>query len=248
MVDIQLHTNPETNIEVYINHKTGETFCSVSMLASLVGVAKLTISRKLTALSDGEPSEFKKAEMQTTEGVRRGTLIPEDVARNIIEYFAFDAGRYRTEKAKELARLMMQAGLRAYLYTVAGYKLAVQQKIAASTVPNYLPARKRCMDKLRDHGAKGAAYGMVEQYNNALAKLEAKSRDNLTREQADTLIINYMAGTIELMEREKGFAKNEYHLANTAKKAMRHEQYLKCGEDSVAEELKPVKERKMLKA
>ena len=245
---IQLYTNPETNIEVYIDTDTHETFGSINMLADLIQVDKMTIKRKLTALESGELEVVKNAEIITKQGKQGGALIPEDVMTNIIEYFAFDAGRYRTEKAKEVARVMMKAGLRAFLHTVGGYKLVVQQKISARQVPNYLPARKRCMDKLRDHGAKGAAYGLVEQYNNQLAKLEAKSRDNLTHEQAMTLVMNYQAGTIELLEREVGFAKNEVHLANACKKAMRHEQYKLAGEDSVAEKLKPIKERKALKA
>ncbi len=245
---IQLYTNPETNIEVYINTETHETFGSINMLANLIAVSPITVSRKLNALDTMELELEKNVEVLSGKGKRSITLIPETIMTNIITYFAFEAGRYRTEQANQVAKVMMQAGLRAYFHTLAGYKLVVQQKISARQVPNYLPARKRCMDKLRDHGAKGAAYGLVEQYNNQLAKLEAKSRDNLTREQADTLIINYMAGTIELLEREQGFAKNEIHLANACKKAMRHEQYKLVGEDSVAEKLKPIKERKALRA
>jgi hypothetical protein len=183
---IQLYTNPETSIEVYIDTNTGETFCSESMLADLVGVHKTTIKRKITQSEGVYLDGIKSAEAIGIGGKQGVYLIPEKIIRNIVFYFAFKAGRYSTQKAMDFAEVISEAGLRAFLYTVAGYKLVVQQKIKASDVPNYLPARKRCMDKLRDHGAKGAAYGLVEQYNNQLAKLEAKSRDNLTREQAST--------------------------------------------------------------
>ena len=56
-----------------------------------------TIRRKLTALEGGALEAIKKAEIITAKGTQGGALIPETIMTNIIAYFAFDAGRYRTE-------------------------------------------------------------------------------------------------------------------------------------------------------
>ena len=124
--------------------------------------------------------------------------------------------------------------------------VSIAPKIAAKSIPNYLPARKGCTDLLKEHGASGRTYGMVEKYNNDLNGIEKGSRGAVTYDEAVGLTFNYLFATIELQKRERGFAKDEIHLANTTKKAMRHGRYSQFGEDSVPESLKPRKEQKLI--
>lgn len=124
--------------------------------------------------------------------------------------------------------------------------VSIAPKVAAKSIPNYLPARTKCMDLLKEHGARSYAYRMVEKYNNELNGIDKGSRHAVTQEEAIGLVMNYQSATIELLERKRGFSTHEAHLANTAKKAMRHEKYVQFGEGSVPESLKPRKEQKLI--
>lgn len=253
MTSIKLYTkkldNSDYTIEVYIDEQDGKTYQSIRSLARLLNVSPSSIERRLKKL---EPSVAQNgvinSEVPTAAGLRSVALISETIIIAIANYYAYDAGRYKTQAARSFKDAIDQAGLRAYHYTVAGYKFNVQPKVQAKSIPNYLPARKECMDRLRDHGAKGYTYAAVETYNNQLNGMESKQRNNVTTYQAHGLIQNYLFGALELETRKKGFANDQRHLQNTTKKAMRHGVYKMKGEDSVPENLKPLRERKQLKS
>lgn len=199
------------------------------LIASLVEKDDYTISRS------GESLQGKTSSLDGR--------IPEEI------YLTVDAAKMfammaLTEKGKEVRRYFLDCEK-----VVKAIAQSQPQKAPAKTFnPNYLPDRKEAMDKLKEHGATGRVYGAVESYNNALVGIENGKRHEVDELQAYKLGSNYGAVRRELSKRPIGFAKHANHLANTAKQAMRYENYAIAGADSVPEKLKPKKERKQLKA
>lgn len=134
-------------------------------------------------------------------------------------------------------------------FAIKAREAELSQKAPAKILNrNYASSQKECRDQLKRHGAGRKAYQLTEQYNNQLSGVESGRRHEVTAEQANQLNCNYLMGAIELLKREQGFNNcNDYHLANTTKMAMRHGMYEQLGADSVPENLKPFKERRLLK-
>ena len=187
-----------------------------------------------------------EAEMLTEGGVQAVSILKESDIATVLRYIARSKAKIETrDRADDIRDRLAIAGFKlAVMLELAPEKLV--PKIAAKSIANYLPARTKCMNLLKEHGAKSYAYGMVEKYNNELNGIQKASRHAVTHEEALGLVMNYQSATIELLERKRGFSKHEAHLANTAKKAMRHERYSQFGENSVPENLKPRKEQKLI--
>lgn len=187
-----------------------------------------------------------EAEILTEGGFQGVSILKESDIAVILRYITRSKAKIETrDRADDIRDRLVVAGFKlAVMLELAPEKLV--PKIAAKSIPNYLPARTKCMDLLKEHGAKSYAYGMVEKYNNELNGIGKGSRHSVTQEEAIGLVMNYQSATIELLERKRGFSTHEAHLANTAKKAMRHEKYIQFGEGSVPENLKPRKEQKLI--
>jgi len=102
----------EDGIEVIINTTTGESFCSIKGYARLSGVSKQAISKRISKLERVNPGSPKIAEVQTAKGKQRVNLIPESL---IAEWI--------TKDNPAIATKMLQAGIKLFLYGIAGYKI-----------------------------------------------------------------------------------------------------------------------------
>lgn len=99
-------------IEVYIDRETGESFYSVRGYARTVGMSSSSITHRLSRNTD-DKNQTKMAEVLTDAGLRSVRLIPESL---IAEWVKSDN--------PELAARMLGAGVRAFLYRLAGIQLA----------------------------------------------------------------------------------------------------------------------------
>lgn len=94
-------------LELVIDTQSGEAFATVSGYARMSGKAKSTISDR-TVRSGG----LKTAEVQTTTGSKTVRLIPESIISDWI-----------IDDNPKLAKQMLKAGVRVFLYGVAGYQV-----------------------------------------------------------------------------------------------------------------------------
>ncbi len=105
----------DDGIEVIINNETGESFCSVRGYARLSGITEGAVSKRVNKLFKVVSSnEVISAEIQTVGGIKVVSLISEII---IAEWI--------TKDNPTVAALMLKAGIRLYLYGVAGYKVKV---------------------------------------------------------------------------------------------------------------------------
>ena len=104
---------------LYIETTTGRVGMTASSYENLTGVHHTTIKRRIEKASQmigGANLTSYEAEMQTVGGFQRGHIIWEEV---IQEYIVDDA--------PELAKAMLRAGLRVFLYQVCGYTVKVEK-------------------------------------------------------------------------------------------------------------------------
>lgn len=100
----------QNGLELVINTETGEAFASLRGYARMSGKDQSTISRRC----QGVASEcIKTAEILTPGGLQGVALIPESL---IAQWIVKDN--------PDLATKMLQAGVRVYLHTIAGFKVS----------------------------------------------------------------------------------------------------------------------------
>lgn len=97
-------------IEVIIDQRTGESFCSVSGYARMSGKDKGTISRRLKTVA---VNGVKTDEIQTVTGLKTVALIDEDLITDWI-----------VDDNPSMAKQLLKAGVRIFLHKLAGYKVS----------------------------------------------------------------------------------------------------------------------------
>jgi predicted transcriptional regulator len=103
-----------TNTDFRVNEKTGEAYVSQTKLAEMCGVGQDTISKYIT-------------KTRHTLNLNEINQLREDSVELVIGYYAFDSQRPST-KALQTYRIMAKAGIRAYIYSQAGYELKAEKK------------------------------------------------------------------------------------------------------------------------
>lgn len=113
----------EDGIELVIDTETGEAFATAKGYARMAGINSSTVFTRLSrSRKGGRTDDIKMAEIQTEGGIQAGRLIPEDT---ITDWIVGDN--------PDLARLMLKAGCRLYLYQLAGYKVKVENTSSTGT-------------------------------------------------------------------------------------------------------------------
>lgn len=107
MTNLQPYNNE--GIEIYIDTKTGESYASQRGYARMANKNQSVISKRVK--SDAS-TEYIRAEVPTTQGLRTVSLIPEI---KIAEWLPKDN--------PEMATKMMRLGVRVFLHKLAGYEV-----------------------------------------------------------------------------------------------------------------------------
>ncbi|MGL5926328.1 hypothetical protein [Chroococcidiopsis sp.] len=110
--------------EVRVNSE-GKAIFSLRSAAMLAGVSHMALSQ---AFSSGKLEPNKLAQFLMQQGFEGGKLkdwaingIPDLAVGSIIEYYAFEAGRYNTETARLVFRAFARIGIRTYAHKLTGY-------------------------------------------------------------------------------------------------------------------------------
>ena len=121
-------------LELVIDQATGEVFATVSGYARMSGLSKQAISQRVQKLV--KKTAIKSAEIDTGYGVKVVNLIPEDL---ITDWIVSDN--------PDLARQMLKAGVRVFLYGVAGYEVkASEPQPTPQPQPELPPADRRIVE------------------------------------------------------------------------------------------------------
>ena len=166
----------EDGIELVINQETGETFATLAGYSRMSGVAYDTVKRRYQRLncSDNfgniiEPSDSETlavtglqtrhsgdiAEVNTTQGIRKVKLIDEDL---ITKWIISDN--------PELAKVMLKAGVRLYIYGLAGYKVTVEPAMPQT----YLEALKKLVETVEENEKLKQQNAILADMNDGLEK------------------------------------------------------------------------------
>ncbi len=105
----QLERYDSNTVELFVNTDTGESFASIRGYARMSGKDVSTISRRFEGVAQNHK---KTAEIQTEGGLQGVALISEKLISIWI-----------VKDNPELAAEMLQAGVRVFLHTKAGYKV-----------------------------------------------------------------------------------------------------------------------------
>ena len=97
-----------TTIDFKVDPKTGVGYISRAKLAELLGVSHTAINHHIRSfhpkLESNQP-------------------LTDEIFAQVSGYYSFDAGRYCTKEAKLVAKALLQAGARAFIYYHAGVQL-----------------------------------------------------------------------------------------------------------------------------
>lgn len=111
--------------EVVVKDDGKATF-SIRAVARLAGVSESSLRRGFEGAAL-EPT--KMAVFLTQQGFEGAALeqlgqtrIPDLICAAILEYYAFEAGKYCTKQAKQIYRVFARIGIRAYAQHIAGWK------------------------------------------------------------------------------------------------------------------------------
>lgn len=112
--------------EVVVKDDGKATF-SIRAVARLANVSDSSLAQSLKTSALLEPSKLATFLIQQGfEGALLAnvgqTRIPDLICAAILEYYAFEAGRYCTEQAKQIYRVFARIGIRAYAQHIAGWK------------------------------------------------------------------------------------------------------------------------------
>ena len=106
MSTLNLATKNTTDFTVL---NSGEAYISRNKAAAILGVTKQAIGQRVSAL---HPNYYNNQPLTA------------EMLQQLDTYYAFDAGRYCTGEAQQLAKLLMKAGAKAYIYHEAGYVIS----------------------------------------------------------------------------------------------------------------------------
>jgi hypothetical protein len=200
MTDLQRFDN--NGLELIINTKTGESFASISGYARMSGLTQQAISLRINKLNPTSDNYILIAEMLTATGVKTHKLLTEDL---ISEWIVKDN--------PELATKLIQAGVRVYLHTLAGYKVSSTATKKELTPLEILEQQVRLMraqqdelDKLKLQVQEFNEFKeeVIETRKEAIAHLkflpepsvqvaELKPKEQLNRMVRDYAIVNNVA-------------------------------------------------------
>lgn len=123
----------------------GKAFFRYRGVARLIDVSSQALSKALTIRDNLEPSSL--AQYLAGQGFPLVTLeawakdgIPDLAVGSIVEYYAFEAGRYCTEQAQLVFRTFARIGIRTYAHKITKYNQQDQEKI------NYETALKQLLE------------------------------------------------------------------------------------------------------
>lgn len=114
-------------LELVIDNETGECFASISAVARMCNCETVQIRRHTATILNGDTKALKTLTVKTSKGDRQAKLLDEKLILKCIVKFN-----------PELAASCMEAGLRIFLYGLAGYEV----KPVAKTPQTYLEALK----------------------------------------------------------------------------------------------------------
>ena len=110
----------------------GKGKASIRATARLAGVDHESIRKSLVYSGDQRPT--KLAQMLISHGFEGGNLeewrlsgIPDTAISIILEYYAFDAGRYCTEQARLACKAFMTIGIRLWMQKIKGWEQHLPQ-------------------------------------------------------------------------------------------------------------------------
>lgn len=106
-METQLQRFEHEGLELIINTESGESFATAKGYSRMTGKDYDTIKKRC------QRGGLENAEIPTEQGIKRGTLITEDL---IAEWLPKDNPTIATK--------MMKLGVRAFLHTLAGYKVS----------------------------------------------------------------------------------------------------------------------------
>ena len=124
----------QDGLELVIDTQTGEAFATISGYARMAGKTVDAISKRIKRDSSLDKSQLKTAEILTAAGFRSSTLIPESIISDWI-----------IKDNPDLARQMMAAGVRVFLYGVAGYEVKPSEP-EPQTPQTYIEALRALAD------------------------------------------------------------------------------------------------------
>lgn len=130
---MQLVKYHQDGIEIYIDTNTGESFASAKGYSRMSEVGYDTIKKRLQRLP--LYGGHRGAELPTDKGIRWGTLVTEDLMSEWI-----------IKDNPEIAAKLIRLGVRAFLHTLAGYKVTTTAVAEAPPLPPLPPADVRVKD------------------------------------------------------------------------------------------------------
>lgn len=125
----------------------GHGKASIRATARLAGVSDMAIIKALES-ANLEPSKLSKILMDygfdaTNQKQWRTNGIPDTAIAIILEYYAFDAGRYCTQQARLVCRAFNAIGIRAWMQNVKGWVKPV-------VVERALPSNRKLLEALAE--------------------------------------------------------------------------------------------------
>lgn len=169
----------EDGIEILINSVTGATGTNVMGYSRLSGIAKNTLTNRLTrGYRSVHRDSLEVAEIQTGPGLRSVHILSED----IIEDWLWSDNI-------EVYRVMAKAGIRAWMYSQAGYTISATPMQSSSLAPinSRLDAIEAKTDTIltivQQHGASihlmATTMNTMAEQNKVMAEIANKSYSSL---------------------------------------------------------------------
>lgn len=177
MANLILQRFDKDGIELIIDTQTGESFASQAGYARMSGVEYSTIRKRTERLGvTFEP--LKRSQIETVDGFRSVTLIPEDL---ICQWLVRDN--------PELALKVMQLGVRLFLHTIAGFNTK-SQVVKVNSVEGQITELTKSNEKLE--GLVEIQKEAIASFGNQISVFEEKYQvlEHLMKELAFQSLIN----------------------------------------------------------
>lgn len=157
----QLET--QNSKEIIVNTSTGEAYISQRRAAEKLGVASTTLQAYIDR-------HLRTVNHDTKQG------LSSEIFSLCVQYFALDS-RVATQEAKELLRMISQAGAKAYLYHEAGYTITA----TPSTPRSAIELAKQTVAQAKESVAQAQAMlALIE--NQAVLEAVVEHKKEITNE------------------------------------------------------------------
>lgn len=145
------HIPSEFRKEFTIDSK-GRVTASRRAIARLAGVENSSVSRLLSKLSGGDSQKDSRYLASFTgQSFDPDAQIPDLLAAAIISYYAYEAGRYCTEQAKDVAFTFQAIGFRSWVQQELGWKSGKGQSHGSQLRMEGKIARRDLTDAVKDY-------------------------------------------------------------------------------------------------